>query len=87
MRAMASSILRISLRSRSRVRSSKLNSDSWVARSLGRFVFHVMHGAIDFFHEIVLPAAEDLPEVVQLHLVHVLLAAFHLVRRNVARSS
>src|SRR3984893_3075784 len=35
MRFNASSILRISLRSRSRVRSSRLNSSSWVARSLG----------------------------------------------------
>ena len=35
MRLSASSILRISLRSRSRVRSSRLNSSSWVARSLG----------------------------------------------------
>ncbi len=35
MRFNASSILRISLRSRSRVRSSKLNSSSWVARSFG----------------------------------------------------
>src|SRR5690606_9661963 len=35
MRLIASSILRISLRSRSRVRSSRLNSDSWVARSFG----------------------------------------------------
>src|SRR3984893_1392552 len=35
MRFNASSILRISLRSRSRVRSSRLNSSSWVARSFG----------------------------------------------------
>ena len=35
MRFSASSILRISLRSRSRVRSSRLNSSSWVARSFG----------------------------------------------------
>ena len=35
MRLSASSILRISLRSRSRVRSSRLNSSSWVARSFG----------------------------------------------------
>src|SRR5580704_17584446 len=35
MRLRASSILRISLRSRSRVRSSRLNSSSWVARSFG----------------------------------------------------
>src|ERR1035441_4861748 len=34
-RLSASSILRISLRSRSRVRSSRLNSSSWVARSFG----------------------------------------------------
>src|SRR5882672_7493687 len=35
MRAIVSSILRISLRSRSRLRSSSEMSDSWVARSLG----------------------------------------------------
>ncbi len=61
MRFSASSILRISLRSRSRVRSSRLNSSSCVARSfgsgkVGRLVLHVRDGAIDFFHEVLLPA-------------------------------
>ena len=81
----------MSLRSRSRVRSSRLNSSSCVARSFGigeirRFVFHVRDGAIDFFHEIALPAVQDVPEVLELLLVHVRLATLGDVRLNIARA-
>ena len=89
MRFSASSILRISLRSRSRVRSSRLNSSSCVARSfgireVGRFVLHVRDGAVDFFHEVALPALEDLAEVRELLLVHVRLTTLGDVRRYIA---
>ena len=91
MRLIASSILRISLRSRSRVRSSRLNSDSCVARSFGsgkvrRLVLHVKHSAVHLVHEVTLPGVEDQPEVLRLLLVHVLLAAARDVRFDVARA-
>ena len=91
MRFNASSILRISLRSRSRVRSSRLNSSSCVARSfgigeVGRLILHVQHGAVDLHHEIALPVLQDAREVLELLLAHVLLAAVGDVRLDVARS-
>ncbi len=91
MRLIASSILRISLRSRSRVRSSRLNSSSWVARSfgigeVGRLVLHVEHGAVHFLHQVLLPRVQDLTEVLELLLVHVLLATPRDVGLYIARA-
>ncbi len=75
---MVSSILAISLRSRSRVRSSRLNS---LRGRSGKFpASHVVDRSVHFFHQLLFPSHEDLPEVFQLVLVHVLLALFRLVR-------
>src|SRR4051812_39657648 len=55
-------------------------------REVRRFVFHVRDGAVHFFHEVALPAVQDVPEVVELDRIHVLLAAFGDVRRYVSRA-
>ena len=91
MRLSASSILRISLRSRSRVRSSRLNSSSWVARSFGSgklaassFMCVTVRSTSSMRSRFQL--LQDLPEVLELLLAHVLLAALDDVGLYVARA-
>src|SRR6185295_7202216 len=55
-------------------------------REVSRLVLHVRHGAVDFFHEVALPAVEDVAEVVELHIVHVRLITLGDVRRYIART-
>src|SRR5689334_11270233 len=55
-------------------------------REVSRLVLHVRHGAVDFFHEVALPAVEDVAEVLELLLVHVRLATLGDVRRYIARA-
>src|SRR5690606_32270442 len=49
-------------------------------------ILHVGDGAIDFHHQIVLPAEQDLTEVIELGLAHVLLAATRDIRLHIARA-
>ena len=53
---------------------------------VGRLVLHVRDGAVDFDHQVALPAVEDAAEVLELLLAHVLLAALDDVRLYVART-
>src|SRR5699024_10136607 len=43
---------------------------------IGRFVLHVVHGAVDFLHQRVLPVRQYLAEMFALGLVHILLTLF-----------
>ena len=78
---MVSSIFLISLRSRSRLRSSSAMSDSWLARSLGSantVASSCMVCTVRSIScgELGLQRFEDLAEVLALLAVHVLLALF-----------
>src|SRR5690348_3798992 len=53
---------------------------------VGRLVLHVRDRAVDLDHQIALPAIEDVAEVLELFLAHVLLAALDDVGLNVARA-
>jgi hypothetical protein len=67
MRAIDSSIFLISLRSRSRLRSSSAMSDSWLARSFGSakyggFVLHGVHRTFDVLAQFILQRRQDVAE-------------------------
>ena len=53
---------------------------------VGRLILHVRDGAVDFDHQVALPAVEDAAEVLELLLAHVLLAALDDVRLYIART-
>ena len=48
-----------------------------------RFVLHVMHGAVDFFHQFLTPLQQDVAEMVELLRIHVRFAALRLVRDEI----
>ena len=54
---------------------------------VGGLILHVRNGAVDLFHEVALPALQDLAEVLELLLAHVRFAALRHVRLDVARAS
>ena len=43
-------------------------------REIGGLVLHVMHGAVDFPHQLVLPTVKDAAEVLDLSLAHIFFA-------------
>jgi hypothetical protein len=55
-----------------------------VSVATGRFVFHMRDGAVDFFHEVALPAVQNVSEVIELNRVHVLLATLGDVRSYIS---
>ncbi len=49
---------------------------------IGGFILHVVHRAIHFIHELVLPRSQDILEMLELPVAHIFFATSDRVRRN-----